>query len=91
MLGHDARRMRRADHGHRQRSASLAGRQRPGAGRAGFVRVGATLQSASHANVFAAGDLIVRDDTPHPHSGVYAVRAGPVLARTCAASPVAAC
>jgi len=47
---------------------------------AGFVRVGATLQSASHANVFAAGDLIVRDDSPHPRSGVYAVRAGPVLA-----------
>jgi pyridine nucleotide-disulfide oxidoreductase family protein len=47
---------------------------------AGFVRVGATLQSASHANVFAAGDVIVRDDWPHPRSGVYAVRAGPVLA-----------
>ncbi len=47
---------------------------------AGFVRVGATLQSASHANVFAAGDLIARDDAPHPRSGVYAVRAGPVLA-----------
>ena len=47
---------------------------------AGFVRVGATLQSASHANVFAAGDVIVRDDAPHPRSGVYAVRAGPVLA-----------
>jgi len=46
----------------------------------GFLRVGATLQSASHANVFAAGDLIVRDDAPHPRSGVYAVRAGPVLA-----------
>jgi pyridine nucleotide-disulfide oxidoreductase family protein len=46
----------------------------------GFVRVGATLQSTSHANVFAAGDLIVRDDAPHPRSGVYAVRAGPVLA-----------
>ena len=47
---------------------------------AGFVRVGATLQSASHANVFAAGDVIVRDDAPHPRSGVYAVRAGPALA-----------
>lgn len=47
---------------------------------AGFVRIGATLQSASHANVFAAGDLIERDDAPHPRSGVYAVRAGPVLA-----------
>jgi NADH dehydrogenase FAD-containing subunit len=46
----------------------------------GFVRVGATLQSASHANVFAAGDIIVRDDLPHPRSGVYAVRAGAVLA-----------
>lgn len=46
----------------------------------GFVRVGATLQSASHANVLAAGDMIVRDDRPHPRSGVYAVRAGPVLA-----------
>jgi pyridine nucleotide-disulfide oxidoreductase family protein len=46
----------------------------------GFVRVGATLQSASHANVLAAGDVIVRDDAPHPRSGVYAVRAGPVLA-----------
>jgi pyridine nucleotide-disulfide oxidoreductase family protein len=46
----------------------------------GFVRVGATLQSASHPNVFAAGDVIVRDDAPHPRSGVYAVRAGPVLA-----------
>jgi pyridine nucleotide-disulfide oxidoreductase family protein len=47
---------------------------------AGFVRVGATLQSASHPAVFAAGDVIVRDDQPHPRSGVYAVRAGPVLA-----------
>ena len=47
----------------------------------GFVRVGATLQSASHANVFAAGDIIVRDDAPHPRSGVYGVLARrPVLA-----------
>jgi pyridine nucleotide-disulfide oxidoreductase family protein len=46
----------------------------------GFIRVGATLQSTSHANVFASGDVIVRDDAPHPRSGVYAVRAGPVLA-----------
>ena len=46
----------------------------------GFVRIGATLQSLSHANVLAAGDVIVRDDAPHPRSGVYAVRAGPVLA-----------
>lgn len=46
----------------------------------GFVRIGATLQSVSHTNVLAAGDVIVRDDAPHPRSGVYAVRAGPVLA-----------
>jgi NADH dehydrogenase FAD-containing subunit len=44
------------------------------------VRIGPTLQSASHATVLAAGDVIVRDDYPHPRSGVYAVRAGPVLA-----------
>jgi selenide,water dikinase len=48
--------------------------------REGFVRVGATLQSASHPDVFAAGDVSVRDDAPHPRSGVYAVRAGPTLA-----------
>ena len=47
---------------------------------AGFVRVGPTLQCVDHPNVFAAGDLITRDDAPHPRSGVYAVRAGPVLA-----------
>jgi selenide,water dikinase len=47
---------------------------------AGFVRVGATLQSASHPNVLAAGDMTVRDDAPHPRSGVFAVKAGPVLA-----------
>ena len=47
---------------------------------AGYVRVSATLQSANHPDVFAAGDLIVRDDAPHPRNGVYALRAGPVLA-----------
>jgi pyridine nucleotide-disulfide oxidoreductase family protein len=46
----------------------------------GFVRTGATLQSTSHPEVFAAGDVAVRDDAPHPRSGVYAVRAGLPLA-----------
>ena len=46
----------------------------------GFVAVGAGQQSVSHANVFAAGDIASRVDRPHAKSGVYAVRAGPVLA-----------
>jgi selenide,water dikinase len=47
---------------------------------AGFVRVGATLQSASHPQVFAAGDVSVNDNAPYARNGVYAVRVGPVLA-----------
>ena len=47
---------------------------------AGFVRVGETLQSTSHANVFASGDVAAFVPRPLAKSGVYAVRAGPVLA-----------
>ena len=47
----------------------------------GFIQVGADLRALGQSHVFAVGDTA--DFTPRalPKSGVYAVRAGPVLAR----------
>ena len=47
----------------------------------GYVAVDAFHRSASHKNVFAAGDVCSRKDASLARSGVHAVRAGPVLAR----------
>jgi len=53
---------------------------------AGFVAVDACQRSTSHPQVFAAGDVSTRTDRPLARSGVYAVRAGPVLAKNLCAT-----
>jgi pyridine nucleotide-disulfide oxidoreductase family protein len=52
----------------------------------GFVAVDAQQRSASHAQVFAAGDVSSRTDRDLPRSGVLAVRSGPALAMNLAAA-----
>lgn len=53
----------------------------------GYLRVGETLQAQDHPALFGAGDCVHLSHAPWvPKAGVYAVRAGPILAYNLRAS-----
>jgi selenide,water dikinase len=47
----------------------------------GFIAVNQFLQSTSHTDVFACGDVATMVQSPRPKAGVYAVRAAPFLTK----------
>jgi selenide,water dikinase len=47
----------------------------------GFIAVNEFLQSTSHSDVFACGDVAAMVKSPRPKAGVYAVRSAPFLTK----------